>query len=203
MTTAACSTAVGTPLAEQDLADLAAALQVRRQRPVGVQAAEVDDAAHAAVARRPGDDRRGTPVDRREVAVDQGVDEEVHDIDPHAGAPHGVLVEQVAAHHLGIAGPRDVAQLRGVAHQAAHGVALGQEPRGQPAADVAGGAGDEMSHGSMLPRGGRVGMSTDDVGLVGHGLCRVDPTEGPRSGTGPAVPATGRVRTAADQVEGR
>ena len=117
-----------------------------------------------------GDDRRGTPVDRREVAVDQGVDEEVHDVDAHAGAPHGVLVEQVAAHHLGVAGPRDVAQLRGVAHEAAHGVALGQEPRGQPPADVAGGAGDEMSHGSMLPCGGRVGMSTDDVGpLAGTG----------------------------------
>jgi hypothetical protein len=40
-------------------------------------------------------------VDRREVALDQGVDEEVHDVDAHAGAPHGVLVEQVAAHHLG------------------------------------------------------------------------------------------------------
>ena len=138
-----------------------------------------------------------------EVAVDQGVDEEVHDIDPRAGAPHGVLVEQVAAHHLGVAGPRDVAQLRGVAHQAAHGVALGQEPRGQPPADVAGGAGDEMSHGSMLPCGARVGMSTDDVGPSQARAVPGLPDRGTTVGYRSGGPATGRVRTAADQVEVR
>jgi hypothetical protein len=85
---------------------------------------------------------------------------QAHDID-FTRPPHGVLVEQVAAHHLGVAGPRDVAQFRGAPGSAR------RRPRPesrQPAADVAGGAGDEMSHGSMLPRGGRVGMSTDEVG---------------------------------------
>ena len=89
--------------------------------------------------------RREEPADRQVVLVRerQRVDEEVHDVDAHAGAAHGVLVEQIATHHLGVPGPRHVAQLRGVADEAAHGVALGEQPGGQASADIAGGAGDE------------------------------------------------------------
>jgi hypothetical protein len=125
-----------------------------------VQAAEVDDAPHTGVACGAGDDRGGAPVDGREVALDQGVHEEVHDVDVRAGGTHRVLVEQVTAHDLGVTGPRDLPQLGGVADQATHGVALGEESGGQSAADVAGGAGDEMSHASMLLCFRGVGMST-------------------------------------------
>ena len=92
------------------------------------------------------------------------------------------------------AGPRHVAQLRGVADEAAHGVALGEQPGGQASADVAGGAGDEVSHTTMLPCGRRLGMSTAGV----HPSCRDDPAGGPRSGTARTPAVIGRVTAAAD-----
>ena len=75
-----------------------------------------------------------------------GVDQVVDDVDPVHGPVQVRPVQGVALHDLVRAGPVDVAELVRAAGEAAHLVARVQQHRGEPATDVAGGAGHEDAH---------------------------------------------------------
>ena len=110
---------------------------------VGHQAAEVDDGPHtrhrAGVGHRLG--RRA--VAGGEVLAAHPVDQVVHGVHALDGGVDGVGVEHVHLHQLDLVGPPAVAGLVEVGDGGPHGVAVGQQPRDQAAADVARGTGDE------------------------------------------------------------
>ena len=161
---------------EQDLPHLRARTQVSREpRPLGMQAAEVDDAAHAVVVRRRGDVPRDRQLDRLEVVLPaHRVHEVVDDLDAvHRPVDRGT-VAQVALDDVDGCRPRHVAQPLGPSHQHAHVVPGLDEARHEPASDVAGRTGHEHAH--------------------------EHPRPGPRGWSGPFVPSTIVAARACQQV---
>ena len=161
MMTAARSTTVGTPRAEQDLADLVARPQVRwRASSSGrrVEAAEVDDPPHAGALGGRGEGRGRLAVAcPRSRGRAERVDEVVGDVDAVERARRASPAPSVAldASTWSIHGPATAARRAG---QAAHPVAGGEQLGHQPAADVAGGAGHQAPSSSHVwgARPGRV-----------------------------------------------
>ena len=106
---------------QQDVADLRAGAQVRRQFPglPGDDAAQIDDALHSRGFRGRGEGlRRGAvaPFERRVRA--EGVDEVVGDVHALQGAPHRALVHHVGDRDLNVVRPRAVAELAWIARHA-------------------------------------------------------------------------------------
>lgn len=108
------------------------------------KAAEIDDTPDARGVGLFGEDPGGLAVGPLEAGSGaEGVDEVVGDVDVPHGVADGLGVGHVAAYGLGPVGPGVVAQFRGRTGEAAHPVPGVQQLRHEPAADVAGGAGDQ------------------------------------------------------------
>ncbi len=127
---------------EEDLAHPHPGAQMRRElHVVGVQSAEIHDAAHSGLRR--GIRHRGgrsfvallEPLARRH-RVDQVVDH----VDIAHGLGHGVRVVSRALDDLAVGTPREGCRARGVPGQCAHPVSGVQQTRRQPPADVSRGA---------------------------------------------------------------
>ena len=144
--------------AGEDPADVVAALQVAGQLRVVVaaEAAEVHDPLDRGAGRRVAEGGGRLAVARREVGpAAHRVDEVVGRVDTVHGALERRRVGHVAPHDLDPASPLLVADLGGVAGEAADRVAGGEELGNEPAADVAGRARHEDGgHPGSLPRVG-------------------------------------------------
>lgn len=138
----------GDPGVQEDAPDLCAGAQMGREVPVGNPArgesAQVDDAADAGGAGLLGEVPCGQSVGVLEVAPRaEGVHEVVGDVHVLQGGQERRGVGDVASDDLRLPRPGVVAQLLRGAGEAAHPVARGDELGDEPAADVAGGSGDQ------------------------------------------------------------
>jgi len=112
-----------------------------------MQAAEVDDAPHTGGRGRSRDRRGHMAFGALEVArTAHGVHEVVEDIHPHDRPLDVGGAREIAREHLDLVHPRNIAQACGVADDDAHLVPGLEQPRNEPAADVAGRPGDEHPH---------------------------------------------------------
>ncbi len=155
----------GDPGVEEDAPYLGAGAQVGREGvagdPAGGESAQVDDAAHAGGAGLLGEGARGPAVGLLEVAPGaQGVHEVVGDVDALHGGGERRGVGDVAPDGLRLARPGVVAQFLGGAGEAPDPVSGLDQLGDEPAADVAGGAGDQAQRAGGV---GRVPL------CVGHG----------------------------------
>ena len=166
-TTAAWSTAVGTPDVEQDAADLDARGQVRREHlVVRVQPAEVDDARDALLPRPP---RRSASPPRGRALRSRAVVHRVHEVPrgvdirraPAACRPRGA---DVALGDLDPVDPRPVVDRGAAPGQHPDGPALVEQPGDDLAADIAGGAGHEGQRPACWRGSGSQGV------VAGHGI---------------------------------
>lgn len=155
----------GDARAEQDAADLDPRLEMRRQRPVRVQATEVDDPPHARLSCRGGERRGEAAVPPGEVdAAVHGVEEEVGHLyavhrPPHVAVGRGVPLDDVD----GVA-PRRRAEGRPAPGEHPDPPPRRQQSRHQQPSDVAGRPGDE---------GGALRAVDRAAGAVGCGGVRV------------------------------
>ncbi|EOY45544.1 putative integral membrane protein [Streptomyces lividans 1326] len=156
---------------QQDAADLGPRAQVRRQfalrHPGRGQAAQVDDAPHACRGGALGEGARRPPVGRLEVvATTQRVHQVVGHIDALHRPRHRVGVGHVAPHHLGLAGPRMVAQPVRGAGQAPHPVSGVEQFGHETPPDVSGRAGDQAA---QARPGTPAARAAGSFGCLAHG----------------------------------
>ena len=128
---------------EEDLLDLEAGAQMRRERAVlRNDSSEVDDPLDAGVRRRLGEARRHLPVAAGEAAVAGRRLHGVHEVVGGRASLERLLQagagEEVAAHDL------DLGQALRPTRQRAHGSPLRDEAAQQAAADVSGCSGDQL-----------------------------------------------------------
>ena len=135
----------GDPGLAQRLAGLLARAKVTRQVGRGVaQAAEVDDASDAGRGRGAAEGpRRGQVALAIALAPGHGVHEVVGHADAGQRRPERLGAQHVAGDDLDATGPVAALEALRVAHEHAHAPAGLEQARHQPAADVAGRAGDE------------------------------------------------------------
>ena len=107
------------------------------------QPAEIDDAPDPGASGGLGQSPRRAPVTLLEPALPlgHGVDQVVDRVEPVQKGGQGTGVEEIPARHLHPVPPGAAGELLGASGQAAHPVALVQEPGDQAAPDVAGGPG--------------------------------------------------------------
>lgn len=168
---------------QEDASDLGAGAQMGREVPVGNAArgesAQVDDAADAGGAGLLGEVPGGQAVGVLEVPPGaEGVHEVVGDVHVLQGGGERRGVGDVTADDLRLPRPGVVAQFLRGAGEAAHPVARGDELGHEPAADVAGGSGDQApgprDRGSLCVRHG--------VAPIGYRGCSPGALPGARPG---------------------
>ncbi len=178
---------------EEHVADGLAAREVLRElRGVGVEAAEVHDAAHARGLRGGRDVLGGGALRRREVALgSHAVHEVVEDVDAVDRGPERRGVGEVAAHHLHVVATGHVGEAPGIPHEHAHAEAGLEETGHEPTADVARRSGHEGETGGgarrchSLTLGNQPGKRLPGAGTGGGRRPRISPRRTrARRGTG-------------------